>query len=74
MSYFFVGIKNGWIFVIDELDSRLHTKLLGYIIDLFHSKENRRSQIIFTSHDMNTLDSKYLRKDEVYFVALNENY
>ena len=74
MSYFFVGIKNGWIFVIDELDSRLHTKLLGYIIDLFHSKENRKSQIIFTSHDMNTLDSKYLRKDEVYFAALNENY
>ena len=23
---------------------------------------------------MNTLDSKYLRKDEVYFAALNENY
>ncbi len=74
ISYFIKGIHNGSIFVIDELDSRLHTKLLGYIIDLFHSKENKNSQIIFTSHDMNTLSPKYLRKDEVYFVALNESY
>ncbi|MBD5422983.1 MAG: AAA family ATPase [Mycoplasma sp.] len=74
MSYFFIGIHDGWTFVIDELDSRLHTKLLGYIIDLFHSKQNKKSQIIFTSHDMNTLNPKYLRKDEVYFAALNESY
>ncbi|WP_022935487.1 ATP/GTP-binding protein [Mesomycoplasma moatsii] len=74
MSWFVIGIHNGWVFVVDELDSRLHTKLLGYIIDLFHNKNNHKSQIIFTSHDMNTLSSTYLRKDEIYFVGLNESY
>lgn len=74
ISYFIKGIHNGYIFFIDEIDSQLHTKLLGYILELFHSNFNKSSQLIFSSHDMNTLDSKYLRKDEIYFAGLNESY
>lgn len=74
MSLFVLEIKNGSTFFIDEIDSKLHTKLLGYVLKLFRSNGNKKSQLIFTSHDMNTLDSEFLRKDEVYFAALNESY
>ncbi|MDE6289262.1 MAG: ATP-binding protein, partial [Ureaplasma sp.] len=60
------------IIFIDELDSQLHTMLLGYIIEMFYSKFNKKSQIVFTSHDMGTLSTKYFRKDQIYFAALNE--
>ncbi|MDE5651791.1 MAG: ATP-binding protein, partial [Ureaplasma sp.] len=60
------------ILFIDELDSQLHTKLLGYIIEMFYSKFNKKSQIVFTSHDMGTLSTTYFRKDQIYFAALNE--
>lgn len=72
---FIMNINNGSIFVIDELDTNLHTKLIQYIIQMFHEKKiNSNSQLIFSSHDMELLSSKILREDEIYFAALNENY
>lgn len=72
---FIMNINNGSVFVIDELDTNLHTKLIQYIIQMFHEKKiNSNSQLIFSSHDMELLSSKILREDEIYFAALNENY
>ena len=68
-------MHNNSIFIIDELDSSLHTKLLEYIIKIFVSnKKNNSSQLIYTSHDMGTLTNKLFRKDEIYFAAINESY
>ena len=66
--------KIGGMFCIDELDASLHPKLLAYIIELFHSKMNNNLQLLFTSHDMYTLDQKFFRKDEIYFARLNEAF
>ena len=72
---FIMNMNNGSVFVIDELDTNLHTKLIQYIIQMFHEKKiNSNSQLIFSSHDMELLSSKILREDEIYFAALNENY
>lgn len=69
-----MNIDKNCVFICDELDSSLHTKLLQYILQIFHDPEiNTCSQLIYSSHDMATLDAKYLREDEIYFVALNES-
>lgn len=66
--------KEGGLFCIDELDASLHPKLLAYIIELFNSDMNENLQLLFTSHDMYTLDQKFFRKDEIYFARLNESF
>lgn len=65
------GLSEGATLVIDELDSKLHPLLIGYIIDLFKDKKINKygGQLIFTSHDLTTMDSKYFRRDEIWFVA-----
>ena len=66
-------MTNDCIFFIDDLDANIHTKILKYIVLMFkNSKTN--SQLIYSSHDMTTLNQDVFRKDEVYFAALNESY
>lgn len=75
LTYIFKGLHNNLIFVVDELDSSLHTKLLRYIISIFLKNKNKNSaQLIFNSHDIGTLDNKLFRKDEIYFAGINESY
>ncbi len=68
------GIHNKNIFIIDELDSGLHTRILKYLILMFtNNKKNPGAQLIFSSHDMPTLTSDIFRKDEIYFAAINDS-
>lgn len=55
-----------FIYFIDELESSLHPLLAKAIILLFLKKH--RGQMIFTTHDVNLLDSELLRHDEIWFV------
>lgn len=65
------SLKFGSTLVIDELDAKLHPVLLQYIIDLFNSKDSNpnNSQLLFTSHDLSTMNSKNFRRDEIWFTA-----
>ncbi len=67
------GIDKGRLFVIDELDAKLHPMLLARIIELFTSKEiNKKSaQMLFTSHDLTTMSKEVFRRDEIWFSAIN---
>lgn len=67
-------IKTDAIFFIDELDCHLHTKILRYIIKMFTNQKNTQAQLIYTSHDIPTLDKELFRRDEIYFAAINESY
>ena len=62
--------------IIDELDAKLHPKLLRYIISLFKKKQvnQKGAQLIFTSHDMTTLKNTVFRRDEIWFAALNDTH
>lgn len=64
-------IVNGSTLVIDELDAKIHPLLLKYIIELFSDKEKNRygAQLIFTSHDLSTMNNDVFRRDEIWFVA-----
>ena len=67
-------LDEGTILVVDELDAKLHPKLLRYIIRLFtsHVTNPRGAQLIFTSHDVSTLNSAVFRRDEIWFAAKSE--
>ena len=68
------AIIRGQTLIVDELDSRLHPLLLKYLINLFSDRSINKSgaQLIFTSHDMSTLNNSIFRRDEIWFVAKGE--
>ncbi|NEO83692.1 MAG: AAA family ATPase [Spirulina sp. SIO3F2] len=60
------------VFVLDELDRRLHPLLSQYFIKEIVSSRQPGSQFIFTTHDTNLLDLNRLRRDEIWFVEKGE--
>lgn len=61
----------GTTLVIDELDAKLHPLLLRYVIELYTNpiSNKKGGQLIFTSHDLSTMNSEVFRRDEIWFVA-----
>ena len=64
-------IQKGKILVVDELDSRLHTLLTMELIKFFHSKMNKKAQLIFVSHDTNILRKEIFHRDQIWFAEKN---
>lgn len=64
------------MFSDDELDAKLHPKLLRYVISLFKNKNvnKKGAQLLFTSHDMTTMKNTVFRRDEIWFAAENERH
>ena len=63
-----MSMTNDKVFVIDELDRSLHSLLTrklieGYLRSCDHSK---RTQLIFTTHDLLLMDRELLRLDEMW--------
>ena len=71
-----LALSEGRLVIVDELDAKLHPKLLRYIISLFKNPEinTRGAQLVFTSHDMSTLKNTVFRRDEIWFAAENEEH
>lgn len=61
----------GTTLVIDELDAKIHPLLLKYVIELYtNTVSNKKGgQLIFTSHDLSTMNNEIFRRDEIWFVA-----
>ena len=64
----FLILKNGGVFIVDELESSLHTLLSLKVVELFNcSKINSKgAQLIFTTHETQLLNFDGFRKDEVW--------
>ena len=65
-------IEKGKVLIIDELDSSLHTLLTVELIKFFHSRANKKAQLIFASHDTNLLRKDLFRRDQIWFAEKNE--
>ena len=65
------SLTKGTALVIDELDAKIHPVLLKHIIMLYNNLEINKygAQLIFTSHDLSTMNSDVFRRDEIWFVA-----
>lgn len=66
-------LQRGEVLVIDELDARLHPLMTRSIIELFNSQKTnpKNAQLIFTTHDINLLSHKFLRRDQIWFTEKN---
>ena len=65
------SLLTGTVLVIDELDAKIHPVLLRHIIMMYNdmSINRHKAQLIFTSHDLSTMNSEVFRRDEIWFVA-----
>jgi AAA15 family ATPase/GTPase len=68
-------LANGWVLLIDELDTSLHPLLMRHLIGLFHNPDINKSgaQLVFSTHDTTILDAQVFRRDQVWFVEKDRN-
>ena len=66
-----VAVDSGRLLLVDEIESSLHTKLVEYIIDMFHKSNN--AQLIYTTHNTHLLNMHRIRRDQLYFVNKHNN-
>ena len=71
-SFIRIAALTGRGLMIDEFNNELHPLLQKYLIDLFY-EENSGGQLIYTTHDTMLLDTKYMRRDQIWFTEKNEN-
>lgn len=66
-------LEEGCLLIADELDAKLHPKLLRYVIELFTNPQSnkRGAQLLLTSHDITTMNHDVFRRDEIWFCAKN---
>lgn len=71
LPFIAASLLDGTVLVIDELDAKIHPVLLRHIIMMFNdmSINRHKAQLIFTSHDLSTMNSEVFRRDEIWFVA-----
>lgn len=71
LPFIAASLLTGTALVIDELDAKIHPVLLRHIIMMFNDMEinKHKAQLIFTSHDLSTMNSEVFRRDEIWFVA-----
>lgn len=59
-------VRNDKVMFLDEVETSLHTRLVEYLISLFHSSKS--AQLVFTTHNTHLLDMTRFRKDQIFFV------
>lgn len=59
-------------FIVDELDSSLHPEIVAVLIEKF-LKNERPTQLIFTTHDTHLMKTKLLRRDQFWMTERDEN-
>ncbi len=59
------AVKNNCMIIVDEFSSGLHNELEEALIKYFFNN-SKNSQIFFTSHSTNLLDTDILRPDQIY--------
>ena len=69
-----VALEAGGVTIVDELDAKLHPQLLRAAIRLFTNPETNpnHAQLIFVSQDVSTMRSEFLRRDEIWFAARDD--
>lgn len=75
LPYIAKGLVHGTTLVIDELDAKIHPLLLQHIVEMFTDMNinQYKAQLIFTSHDLSTMNHSVFRRDEIWFVAKGKN-
>lgn len=68
-------IKSNKVVLIDEIDRSLHSLIPAKIFEYFFKEtKDKASQIIASTHDINLLDLKKFRRDEIWFIRKNAKF
>ncbi|MCL1863848.1 MAG: ATP-binding protein [Defluviitaleaceae bacterium] len=67
------ALNHGGLVIADELDTKLHPKILREIVKSFQKQKANKAQLIFTAHNLVALNDQDMRTDEVYFVEKNDD-
>lgn len=59
------------VLLVDELDSSLHPKLVEALVER-HLASGLDCQLIFTTHDTHLMDTKLLRRDQIWLTERDE--
>lgn len=62
------ALRKGGVFIIDEIEDRLHPILVEYIIKRFQNNNENGAQLIFTTHSVDILNREMLRRDQYYLI------
>jgi len=67
-------LETGHPIFIDEIETSLHPYLTKMLISLFQNDRinKHNAQLIFTTHDTNILDKRFLRKDQIWLAEKDE--
>lgn len=71
----FEMIREGKLLLWDELESSLHPVIVPRILMLFQEEyrdnaRNGNAQLLFTTHDINLLDLRIFRQDQIWFTEM----
>lgn len=68
-------MEKGSLFIVDELNARLHPLLVRNLILTFLNPEinKNHAQLIFTTHDTWHLSNNLFREDEIWFVEKDDD-
>lgn len=58
----------GGVFIIDEIEDRMHHLLVEYIINKFQKHNTGEAQLVFTTHSTDIMNRDMLRRDQYYLV------
>lgn len=70
-----ISENSNCVYFIDEIDRSLHTELLIQLLEFYldHCQSEKRSQLIFTTHNLLTMDQRLIRRDEMWATERNHN-
>jgi AAA15 family ATPase/GTPase len=62
-------LANGRVLFVDELHDNLHPKLVGFLVELFHSTTTnpKNAQLVFSTHETSILNQDVFRRDQIWF-------
>lgn len=63
--------KTAKCLLIDEIECSLHPELQEYFLASFLQNSKKESQLMFTTHNVQLMDSGLLRRDEIWFAEKN---
>lgn len=55
------------VLIVDEIDTSLHPMVVHKLIQMLHHSDCK-AQLLFTTHDTSIMSTKFLRRDQYYFV------
>jgi uncharacterized protein len=65
---FLHALREGTVLVVDEFDTHLHPVLTKRLVGLFNTSANRKNaQLVFVTHDQGLLNSRIIRRDQIWF-------